>query len=210
VIGIAVLAIVLGMDRRFDGWALGARAQTIAPRVRSRQPRQALAWHSSDAVTSRRAIALTRHESGQPRWGTGPLARYRLAPHRLESTFGRQSMSSGTRAGRIAKGLVQTTTWVRPQSCARLGGPGVASSPSCPSRSLARVVLLVQTNSVVECRRRGWSRGRSGSRRAPAARSAVDCWFHQFGPCLRRGSGGRLCPRPATSRNGALIETEAA
>jgi hypothetical protein len=25
---------VLGMDRRFDGWALGARGQTIAPRVK--------------------------------------------------------------------------------------------------------------------------------------------------------------------------------
>jgi hypothetical protein len=29
-----VLAIVLRMDRRFDGWALGARGQTIAPSAR--------------------------------------------------------------------------------------------------------------------------------------------------------------------------------
>jgi len=36
---------------------------------------------------------------------------------------------------------------VRPQS-ARLGGPGVASSPSCASRSLAREVLLVPGESV--------------------------------------------------------------
>jgi hypothetical protein len=62
------------------------------------------------------------------------------------------------------------------------------------SERAAAAPLLVQTNSVVECLRRGWSRRRSGSRRAPAARSAVDCWFHQFRPCLRRGSGRRLCP----------------
>ena len=59
VIGIAVLAIVLGMDRRFDGWVLGARGQTIAPRVSSRQPARALAWQRhSEARAAARAEAV--------------------------------------------------------------------------------------------------------------------------------------------------------
>ena len=57
-----------------------------------------------------------------------------------------------------------------------------AALPS-PARAvvLARVNAalseLVQTSSVVQRRQRGRSRGRSGSRRAPAARAAVDCSF---------------------------------
>jgi hypothetical protein len=51
---------------------------------------------------------------------------------------------------------------------------------------------LVRTSSVVERRRRGCSPRRSGSRRAPAARPAVDCWIaHQKRPRrdpARRGS----------------------
>jgi hypothetical protein len=66
-------------------------------------------------------------------------------------------------------------------------------------RAATRRPLFVQTNSVVECRRRGWSCRRSGSRRAPAARPAVDCWFPTFGPCPRRGSGGRFCPEGTVS-----------
>ena len=49
-------------------------------------------------------------------------------------------------------------------------------------------LLLVRTNSVVECCRRGWSRRRSGSRQAPTARSAVDCWF----PPIRAMSSSRI------------------
>ena len=45
------------------------------------------------------------------------------------------------------------------------------------ARANAALSELVQTSSVVECRRRGWSRRRSGSRRAPAAWPAVDCSF---------------------------------
>ena len=47
---------------------------------------------------------------------------------------------------------------------------------------------LVPSGSVVECRRRGWSRRRSGSRRAPAARPAADCWF----PRIRAMSSPRI------------------
>jgi hypothetical protein len=60
------------------------------------------------------------------------------------------------------------------------------------ARASARLVEVVQTYSVVQHRRHGCSRRRSGSRRTPAARPAVDFWFHQFRPCLRRGSGRRL------------------
>jgi hypothetical protein len=51
---------------------------------------------------------------------------------------------------------------------------------------------------------------RSGSRRAPAARSAVDCWFHQFRPCLRRGSGRRLCPEAAAVSGCSAVDLVAA
>jgi hypothetical protein len=59
-----------------------------------------------------------------------------------------------------------------------------------PSRFTPSATLLevVQTNSVVECRRRGWSRRRSGSRRAPGARPAADCWF----PRIRAMSSSRI------------------
>ena len=55
---------------------------------------------------------------------------------------------------------------------------------------------IVQTNSVVECRRRGWSRRRSGSRRAPAARPAVGCWF----PPIRAMSSSRIRSPPLSGR----------
>jgi hypothetical protein len=48
--------------------------------------------------------------------------------------------------------------------------------PGVPALATRRP-LLVQTSSVVECRGRGWSPRRSGSRRAPAARPAVACSF---------------------------------
>jgi hypothetical protein len=53
--------------------------------------RRARSWHSSDAVTRRRAIALTRQSRGDGGCRTAPLARYRLAPRRREITFGRRS-----------------------------------------------------------------------------------------------------------------------
>ena len=56
----------------------------------------------------------------------------------------------------------------------------------------------VQTNSVVECRRRGWSCRWSGSRRAPAARSGCRLLVStNSGHGLVAGSGGRLCPTAA-------------
>ena len=56
------------------------------------------------------------------------------------------------------------------------------------ARANAALSELVQTNSVVECRRRGWSLRPSGSRRAPAARSAVGCWC----PPIRAMSSSRI------------------
>jgi len=50
--------------------------------------------------------------------------------------------------------------------------------------ALPTSLLLVQTS----------SRRPAAPAERPAARSAVNCWFHQFRPCLRRGSGRRLCP----------------
>jgi hypothetical protein len=47
----------------------------------------------------------------------------------------------------------------------------------CSTHANAALSELVQTSSVVECRRRGWLRTRRGSRRAPAARPAVDRSF---------------------------------
>ena len=55
-------------------------------------------------------------------------------------------------------------------------------------KSSAGLLLVVQTNSVVECRGRRWSRRRSGSRRAPAARPGVDRWF----PPIRAMSSSRI------------------
>ena len=46
-----------------------------------------------------------------------------------------------------------------------------------PRTTERRLPQIVQTSSVVQHRRRGCSRRRSGSRRAPAARPAVDCFF---------------------------------
>ncbi len=63
--------------------------------------------------------------------------------------------------------------------------PRKAGVSSRRSTSLSKIV---QTNTVVECRRRGWSRRRSGSRRAPARRLAVDCWF----PPIRAMSSSRI------------------
>jgi hypothetical protein len=56
--------------------------------------------------------------------------------------------------------------------CGRKGAALAAAFPAA-----ARRLVLVQTSSVVQHRRRGCSRRRSGSRRAPAARPAVDCSF---------------------------------
>ena len=55
-----------------------------------------------------------------------------------------------------------------------------SGSPSCcgfAPMPLVCETASVQTSSVVQHRRRGCSRRRSGSRRAPAARPAVDCSF---------------------------------
>jgi hypothetical protein len=57
-----------------------------------------------------------------------------------------------------------------------------------PAAAGRRLLVFVQTNSVVECRGRRWSRRRSGSRRAPAARSGVDRWF----PPIRAMSSARI------------------
>ena len=46
-----------------------------------------------------------------------------------------------------------------------------------PAAATARRLVFVRTSSVVQHRRRGCSRRRSGSRRAPAARPAVGCSF---------------------------------
>jgi hypothetical protein len=68
-----------------------------------------------------------------------------------------------------------------------------------------RALVVVQTDSVVECRGRGWSRRRSGSRRAPAARPALlPCLPHPSALAgtwhveLRRGepAGVALAIRP--------------
>ena len=61
---VALLAIVLGMDRRFDGRALGARGQTIAPRLSSRQPPRVLAWHCDHA--SWRVARVLAVETNRP------------------------------------------------------------------------------------------------------------------------------------------------
>jgi hypothetical protein len=50
-------------------------------------------WHCSNAVTNRRVIAFMRQKSGGVGCGTGPLARYRLAPRRREIAFWSQSSS---------------------------------------------------------------------------------------------------------------------
>jgi hypothetical protein len=70
---------------------------TAQPGRTNRPPRPArplLPWHCSDAVTRRRAIAFTSRSLGDGGCGTGPLARYRLAPRRGEITFGRHCDSA--------------------------------------------------------------------------------------------------------------------
>ncbi len=57
------------------------------------------------------------------------------------------------------------------------GGSPFACESGCARPCERRAVGARQTSSVVQHRQRGRSRRRSGSRRAPAARAAVDCSF---------------------------------
>jgi hypothetical protein len=74
----------------------------IASRVSNSQPPLALAWHCSDAVTRRRAIAFTRQTSRRWRLRDRFVCSLRLAPRRHEITFGRQS-NRVFRGGRMTK-----------------------------------------------------------------------------------------------------------
>ena len=115
---------------------------------------------------------------------------------------------------RNTKALVRSRTCVRPQS-ARLGGPGVASSPSCASRSLAREVLLVQFATLAHGARGGRVRAdaeveqRDGS---PGTRCRSACASEHLVDATVRSAADRAtrqCQHRRAARSQCLAKSRA-
>jgi hypothetical protein len=152
-------------------------------------PTQAVPWHDrfhhSGVVVPAMPMPRTRS-----RWPSWPDDRIRIsARERRKSPRATLRSSYPESAGIASRCTVRPAGLLHPRD--RGAVPAAA----------ARRPVFVQTNSVVECRGRGWSRRRSGSRRG--AGRAAGCRLlvsTNSGQCLRRGSGRRVCPIRSYSR----------
>ena len=128
-------------------------------------------WHSSDAVTRRRAIALTRRSRGDGGCRTAPLAGYRLAPRRREITFGRQSETS------ISSGE-NTDAIVR----AREGEPTAERSLGVPSVICPSLLIMPPVRQPIMVRLPEFDRARGGFR--SGLTSLADFRVQDFGEAV--------------------------
>jgi hypothetical protein len=95
--------------------------------------------------------------------------------------------------GAIENSLLVRTTWGSAPALSAVTPDQLwKSSRPTASSSVARVA--------------GHAGGAGAAERRPCGRPST-AGFHQFGPCLRRGSSGHLCPTAAASGGGARIES---
>jgi len=120
---------------------------------------------------------------------TPSVARDRIRP---EAATGRRRAGSAALQGIAGTELVGLSVVALDETEQSRAGRG---------RPVPRLLPFVQTNSFVECRWRGWSRRRSGSCRARAARPAVGCWF----PPIRAMSSSRIRWPPSSGRASQLV-----
>ena len=167
----ATLSVPRECGREGPRSRLGGKAAGLAAARRgSRDTRPFRPFHKSAPAAPRARVAGGAEE---------PL----LARHIRSSTRRRQDAYAAPRRRR-------TRTRSRPLSLRlreRLCSP--APTPSC--RGSSRPTASSSIAGVA-----GHAGGAEAAERRPRGRPSI-AGFHQFGPCLRRGSGGRLCPIPA-------------
>ena len=155
-------------------------AAGLVPRAKSDRPPVRPTWRpptASPALASRAKHSSPTHPTCAFQQHLLPMQRGASRDPRLALACRPEGKRSALSI-RASSGCTDRTH--RGRGCCR-GRPYRAGLPQTwrgeRSGPLGVVPQLVQTSSVVECRGRGCSRRRSGSRRVPAARPAVDCSF---------------------------------